>query len=79
MNRRQRPEKLLSACRVARLMAEWPSVEPSDGTCAKHLRFLIEPIEEIAAPIALVGREDTSARRLCQPAGGDLVSSIPRK
>lgn len=57
-------------------MAEWPSVELSDGTRAKHLCFLIEPIEEITAPIALVGQENASARRLCQPACGDLVSSV---
>lgn len=58
---------------------------PADGRVAfirvvrRHhatpLCLLVESIEEVASPVALVGQENASARRPGQSASGDLVAS----
>ena len=50
-----------------------PSAHP------KHLCLLVEPVEEIASPVALVGQKHATARRLGQSAGGNLVASVSWK
>ena len=61
-NRRQRPEKLPSACCLDRLTAEWPPSGSSDGTRAKHLGLVVEPIEEALALIPFVCQKDAPIR-----------------
>ncbi len=64
---------------MARLTAEWPSLGSSDGTRAKSLGLAARPVEEVVAPIALIGQKDASARRPRQGGSGDLVASVTWK
>ena len=45
----------------------------------KHLGLIVEPIEEVLASIPFVCQKDSSACRMRQRTGGDLVPSVAGK
>jgi hypothetical protein len=75
-NRCQRLEKLLSAYRVARLTAEGPSPEPSDGSCPKRLGLVAGLFKELFSSVTLISQQNARTRRLGQSAGDGLISSV---
>ena len=61
---------------MARLTAEGPSPEPSDGTCAKRLGLVAGPVKELFSSVTLFSQQNARTRQLGQSAGGDLISSV---